>query len=35
MAQPLIPLPSTNHPYVPVSRRWIGFRVTHKAGGPS
>lgn len=35
MAQSLIPFPSTNHPNVPVSRRWIAFRVIHKAGGPS
>lgn len=35
MAQSLIPFPPTNHPNVPISRRWIAFRVIHKAGGPS
>jgi integrase/recombinase XerD len=35
MAQSLIPFPSTNHPNAPTSRRWIAFKVIHKAGGPS
>jgi integrase/recombinase XerD len=35
MAQSLIPFPSTTHPNVPISRRWIAFRVIHTAGGPS
>lgn len=35
MAQSLTPLPSTNNPNVPISRRWTAFRVTHKTGGPS
>ncbi len=35
MAQSLIPFPSTSYPDVPVSRRWIAFRVIHKAGGSS
>jgi len=30
MAQPLIPFPLTNHPNVPVSLRWIAFRVIHR-----
>lgn len=33
MAQSLIPFPSTNHSNDPTSRRWIAFRVIHKAGG--
>jgi integrase len=35
MPQSLIPFPSTTHPIVPISRRWIAFSVIHKAGGPS
>ncbi len=35
MAQSPIPLPSTNHPNLPISRHWIAFRVIHKTGGPS
>lgn len=35
MAQSLIPFPSTNHPNVPISQRWIAFKVIHKSGGPS
>lgn len=35
MAQSLIPFPPTTHLNVPMSRRWIAFRVIHKAGGPS
>ncbi|TSE15768.1 tyrosine-type recombinase/integrase [Arthrobacter sp. KBS0703] len=35
MAQSLIPFPPTNPANVPNSRRWIAFRVIHKAGGPS
>lgn len=35
MAQSLIPFPSTNHPNVPISQRWISFKVIHKSGGPS
>jgi hypothetical protein len=32
MAQSLIPFPSTNHPNVPISRRWIAFREGHPQG---
>lgn len=35
MAHSLIPFPSTNYPSAPTSRRWIAFKVIHKAGGPS
>jgi integrase/recombinase XerD len=35
MAQSPIPFPSTNHPTVPIPRRWIAFSVIHKSGGPS
>lgn len=35
MAQSLIPFPPGDHRNVPMSRRWIAFRVIHKAGGPS
>jgi hypothetical protein len=32
MAQSLIPFPSTNHPNVPISQRWISFKVIHVSG---
>lgn len=35
MAPSLIPFPPTPHPNEATSRRWIAFKVSHRAGGPS
>jgi integrase/recombinase XerD len=35
MAQSLIPFPSTTTTNVPLSRRWVAFKVIHQVGGPS